>query len=225
MVQNQAKAGRPLAFEHEAALEAAMDLFWERGYDGTGLSQLEVRTGLNRSSLYNSFGPKHALFAAALEFYTRQLAGRMFATLESGNEGLKDLSSFLEQLARHHAANAGRGCFMANTMAGAPDEVAAWPELATAYIEHFLSAARAVLRRAATRGEIAEAEIDSGSQLLLSVVLGATLLARARQPQRLIEATLTSAFNHIANGPRGRPGAKPAAVPPAPRRRKSRRSR
>jgi AcrR family transcriptional regulator len=44
-----------------------------QGYDGVGMAELEARTGLNRSSLYNSFGDKNHLFASALGRYTETL--------------------------------------------------------------------------------------------------------------------------------------------------------
>ncbi len=173
-----------------------MNLFWERGYDSVGMSDLESRTGLNRSSLYNSFGSKEVLFALALEHYTKHLAYRMFDSLRSGRNGLADIETFLKQLAQHLRTQTGRGCFMVNTMAGAPRS----PEgqaLAKRYIAAFLEAVRAALERAAQRGEIREEAVDSDANLLLGAVIGANLLARASQPQQLVDSVIDAALQHI----------------------------
>lgn len=194
MVQNKIRIGRPLAFDRDTALEAVMNLFWDRGYHNVGLSDLEAQTRLNRSSLYNSFGSKDVLFTMALNHYTEHLANKMFAALESGSGGMADIESFLKQLAKHLKTQTGRGCFMVNTMAGVPSFVSGDSDLAQWYITSFLKAVRAALERAALRGEIASTAVNSGAEMLLGVVLGANLLARANQPQQLIEEVLDSAF-------------------------------
>ncbi|WP_343746533.1 TetR/AcrR family transcriptional regulator [Chitinophaga sp.] len=56
-------------FEHEEKLEKARDLFWEKGYHATSIHDIVDRMGLNRSSVYNSYGNKQALFLKCLENY------------------------------------------------------------------------------------------------------------------------------------------------------------
>jgi AcrR family transcriptional regulator len=63
------KTGRPISFDRDAALEAAMLLFWERGYEGTSMADLTQAMGLNPSSIYAAFGDKHALFSLAVKRY------------------------------------------------------------------------------------------------------------------------------------------------------------
>ena len=60
---------RPKGFETEKVLEKAMHLFRQKGYEATSMQEMVLCTGLSCSSLYNTFGEKHALFLAALEFY------------------------------------------------------------------------------------------------------------------------------------------------------------
>jgi AcrR family transcriptional regulator len=67
--QTGAKMGRPRGFAEDAALEAAMRVFWEKSYEGATLSDLTEAMGINRSSLYASFGDKEALFRLAIARY------------------------------------------------------------------------------------------------------------------------------------------------------------
>jgi AcrR family transcriptional regulator len=69
MKTGNGKTGRPISFDKEAALEAAMLLFWERGYEGTSMADLTEAMGLNPSSIYAAFGDKHALFQHAVKRY------------------------------------------------------------------------------------------------------------------------------------------------------------
>jgi AcrR family transcriptional regulator len=63
------KMGRPRGFDEEAALDAAMRLFWERGYEGTSMADLTKAMGLNPPSIYAAFGGKKSLFALAAKRY------------------------------------------------------------------------------------------------------------------------------------------------------------
>jgi AcrR family transcriptional regulator len=63
------KTGRPIGFDKDKALEAAMLLFWKRGFEGTSMADLTRAMNLNPSSIYAAFGDKHALFQRAVKRY------------------------------------------------------------------------------------------------------------------------------------------------------------
>ncbi|WP_283116788.1 TetR/AcrR family transcriptional regulator, partial [Corynebacterium stationis] len=64
---------RTAAFDKQAAIKAARDVFWRDGYAETALPALEKATGLNRSSIYNTFGSKRGLFDAAVDNYLEEV--------------------------------------------------------------------------------------------------------------------------------------------------------
>jgi AcrR family transcriptional regulator len=67
--------GRPRSFEPGAALDAAMKVFWCKGYEGASLSDLTRAMGINRPSLYAAFGDKESLFRQVLDRYDKGPAG------------------------------------------------------------------------------------------------------------------------------------------------------
>ena len=66
---NPSRIGRPREFDENAALHAAMRVFWEKGYEGTSLDDLTAAMGINRSSLYSTFGDKEQLFHKVMAQY------------------------------------------------------------------------------------------------------------------------------------------------------------
>jgi AcrR family transcriptional regulator len=69
--------GRPVVFDRAVALNKAMKLFWESGYEGTSFDDLISAMGISASSFYNSFGSKEALYGEATETYL-EWAGQWF---------------------------------------------------------------------------------------------------------------------------------------------------
>ena len=61
--------GRPREFDEDAALEAAMRVFWGKSYEGTTMADLTEAMGINRSSMYAAFGDKESLFRRVMERY------------------------------------------------------------------------------------------------------------------------------------------------------------
>ena len=67
--------GRPLSFDRDAALERAMHVFWERGYESASIADLTAAMGITPPSLYTAFGDKERLFLEAIERYGKGPGG------------------------------------------------------------------------------------------------------------------------------------------------------
>lgn len=109
-------AGRPRNFDESQVLETAMTVFWERGYDGTSVRELEQATGLGRQSLYNAFGGKQALFRACLVHYEQTHSARMTACLSAEGSPLSAIERLFGAW-RAAAAAPCQGCLLLNTLA------------------------------------------------------------------------------------------------------------
>lgn len=106
------KPGRPRNFDYEAALEAAMRVFWLKGFSGTSLSDLTEATGLNKPSLYGAFGDKAQFYLKVLERYGEQEGARHARLLERADlRGA--LEDYLGSLAEMFAGQAQpNGCLV-----------------------------------------------------------------------------------------------------------------
>jgi AcrR family transcriptional regulator len=76
------KVGRPRAFDIDTALDRALNVFWQKGYEGTSLPDLTKAMGINRPSLYAAFGNKEKLFRKAIDRYIEGPACHVREALE-----------------------------------------------------------------------------------------------------------------------------------------------
>lgn len=109
--------GRPYEFDKEETLSKAMELFWEKGYKATSIQDLVDHMGIKRGSIYNTFGDKHSLFIASLEFYAEQFTYKRIAILEEEGSPLRNIRRFFENVASIPMDRKTRGCLISNTVA------------------------------------------------------------------------------------------------------------
>ncbi|WP_312127915.1 TetR/AcrR family transcriptional regulator [Brevundimonas sp.] len=108
----RSQRGRPRAFDRDQALEAAMRVFWEKGYVATSMTDLTTAMGIASPSLYAAFGSKEDLFREALDRYDsnfRNLAGEAL----NSNAPLRDqFERLLHLSARENDRQTPAGCMM-----------------------------------------------------------------------------------------------------------------
>jgi TetR/AcrR family transcriptional repressor of nem operon len=112
--------GRPRLFDRDVALASAKDLFWERGFAGSSMSDIERTTRMSRPSLYATFGSKDDLFASALTLYIDTFMSGLLSPMEAAGAEPAAAAGFFESLARRFAGEqrvARRGCLWVNSIA------------------------------------------------------------------------------------------------------------
>lgn len=174
--------GRPLGFDPDAVLKAVQAVFWNRGYAATSLDDIAAATGLNRPSLYRTFGDKQALYLAALE-KSRADASTGLQTLLSRDEPLRPA------LGRMFAAVAGvyvqgdlgqRGCFLIGTaVTEAVMDPAIRQSLAAALADIDRTFAGRLERARATGELAADADVTDLARLATATLNGMAVRARA----------------------------------------------
>jgi AcrR family transcriptional regulator len=171
--------GRPREFDRDAALEAAMLLFWRKGFAATSMNDLCDTMGVRSPSLYAAFGSKEELYLEAMEHYVRT-QGAVWNKLAEGETVRAGIENLLiagsEILPKSRPTPAG--CMA--MLAAVGDE---WPAAVVRVVKkvrlEVLDLLRARLETAVAEGELpASADIDGLSRFYLGVFQGMAIQAR-----------------------------------------------
>lgn len=107
--------GRPKSFCPDRALENAMQLFWQRGYEAASLQDLQAATGLSKSSLYQTYPSKQAWFVAAFSRYVAQRRALLLEQLDASASPLAFIRErLLSVLEDDGPGGVPRGCMLVN---------------------------------------------------------------------------------------------------------------
>lgn len=172
--------GRPRQFDREAAVEVVMNEIWRKGFEANSTKALAELLGITRSSFYNAFGSREAVFKEALDLYFSRSPDRVLA--EIGNEAnvLKVLTALFKEVCRVRAADGeARGCMAVNCMTelvGADESLG--PLLRDAVL-HSLDRLEHLLRHAASTGEIKDTgDLRDKALALQNLLIGLNLMSK-----------------------------------------------
>jgi len=110
------KIGRPLEYNPDEVLDAAMHIFWRQGYDATSLQDLLEGMNLSKSSLYQAFGSKRNLFLQCIKRYHDLTMAEMQERLLNSDSGLQFVIETLSGVVKEVSEVANpKGCLVTNT--------------------------------------------------------------------------------------------------------------
>jgi AcrR family transcriptional regulator len=191
-----AVVGRPRGFDRDTALEAAMFLFWRKGFATTSMNDLCDAMGVGSPSLYAAFGSKEALYLEAVEHYARTQGPPVWdklaegATARAGIENLLIAAAY--SLPKSRATPAG--CMA--VLAAVGDE---WPTAIARVVKkvrlEMLGMLRSRLENAVAKRELpTSTDIDGLSRFYLSVFQGMAIQARDGATQAELRAVAAAAM-------------------------------
>ncbi|WP_327300118.1 TetR/AcrR family transcriptional regulator [Streptomyces goshikiensis] len=184
-------------FDVGIALDAAMIQFWRAGYADTSLDDLSRTTGLNRSSIYSSFGDKDSLYLRCLDRYAARYGNRYDQALScASEEPLQAVRAFFDvTLQRITDPDVPDGCLIAQTAMAAPTLS---PTIATRAIEA-LDLQRARLRNALTAAQLTEGDADDFAVHMTAVNQSLAVMSKTgashKQLRTVIDISM-SALSH-----------------------------
>ncbi|GHB34203.1 TetR family transcriptional regulator [Streptomyces viridiviolaceus] len=183
---------RTKEFDPDAALRAALELFWQRGFELTSMSDLVAHLGIGRASIYATFGNKRELYLKALERYEQGLLPDMLQELARPGPALPGVRALVRRYAAEATADdlRGRGCFVTNTAAElAPHDPAAARRVERNW-DQLEAVLHAALVRARSQGELpADRDPLALARMLLVLLQGLRVVGKASaDPARVRDA-------------------------------------
>jgi AcrR family transcriptional regulator len=198
MKTTNVKTGRPISFNKDAALEAAMLLFWERGYEGTSMADLTQAMGLHPSSIYAAFGDKHALFQLAAKRYVEmreQYAGKALEqpTFEKVVRALFDNTIAFLTAPGHPPT-----CMTLAGAVGCSVEAKPARDLMTEIRKQNQIAIRKRLLKARQSGELPKSlNLDDYTRYLSTIIAGLSIQAANGSTKEELKRTAKMALRHL----------------------------
>jgi TetR/AcrR family transcriptional regulator, transcriptional repressor for nem operon len=187
--------GRPREFDEDEALAKIMDVFWEKGFDGASMSDLETATGLRKGSLYAAFGDKRAMYRKSVALYGRTAIDESVAVLTGVDAPERRIGKFLQApIDAVAVANDRRGCFLCNASI---DQAAVDPETQRSVTGSFERLGGVLEKVLWELGTIDNSRRRAVAQHLLSVYFGLRVLAKAGQPVRMLKAAREAALRSV----------------------------
>ncbi|WP_432089460.1 TetR/AcrR family transcriptional regulator [Streptomyces sp. bgisy095] len=189
-------------FDPDAALETAVRLFWRQGMASTGIQDVVTATGVNRSSLYSTFGDKQALYRAALRRYLEHRSRPVFRRLAEDARGLPAVTEFFTSLitARCSGEYARWGCMVSNAHAGTENGDPEVRAILDQHHQQLRDALQAALTTAGEQGQLAPGvDPASSADLLALLAYGVNLRSRAGADAGTLTRTVEAALAPIGS--------------------------
>ncbi|MFI8520945.1 TetR/AcrR family transcriptional regulator [Streptomyces sp. NPDC085481] len=187
-------------FDQDAALETVVRLFWRQGVASTGIQDIVTATGLNRSSLYATFGGKQQLYMAALERYVTDRSRPALGRLTEDERGLPAVTDFFAGLIETRCTGeyARWGCMISNAHTGAENTDLKVRALLDRQHQRLRDAFHAALRTAQARGQLAPGtDPAAGAEVLALVAYGVNLRSRAGASADDLARTVGAALDAV----------------------------
>ncbi|MEM8780364.1 MAG: TetR/AcrR family transcriptional regulator [Cyanobacteria bacterium P01_G01_bin.49] len=164
-------------FNQEQVLDKAMEVFWQKGYEGTSVQDLTKATGLGRGSLYGAFGDKEQLFIKALDRYADRFQAEIVEQLDNLDPYQALEGMFEVMIKRMSNPSYPRGCLNTNTSVGMSGKSEMIERKIAERLGGLESAIYEVLRKAQTEAKLSsERDIRALARFLVAVSQGMAVL-------------------------------------------------
>ncbi len=193
--------GRPREFDEEKALQAAMEVFWQKGYEATSCDDLLSAMGINSGSMYAAFGDKQSLYQKALEYYCHNQLHQLTDGLENGpGTPLERIQGMFQMMAANVTERGYKGCFIGNTLLEFDNDSIHIIEMASNAMKVLQEAIKKTLTAAKQEGELStSAKPATLAAFLANTAQGLNIMSKAGTDKKTMQAIVQTALTTVKN--------------------------
>ena len=187
---------RPREFDEAAVLDAAIERFWQSGYEATSVRDLADEMNIAGASLYNAFGDKRSLYERALNRYLDQTFRERIRRLEPSLPPREAIVAFLQEIVKRSLADKQRrGCMLVNSAIESAPRDSKFFDIVAIFLDEVERFFFRCVSNGQKDGTITRAySAEDLSRSLLGALLGIRVLARVRPERKLLEGLLRPIF-------------------------------
>lgn len=187
-------------FNVDAALSRAMEAFWAKGFEATSMQDLVLATGVNRASLYATYGDKRALFLASMRKYDRDVRRAAIDRLRGSDDPAAAIAALFDMfIAQSEAPGQNHGCFLTNSaleLAAHDPEIASFINAAQDDMEGFFVA---MIRKGQASGQFDPTrDAETLAHQALASLLGLLVMIRSRPRADYLTAIRDGVLNALS---------------------------
>lgn len=171
---------RQKKFDENHALVAAMHVFWDKGYEGTSLNDLEEATGLKRTSIYNAYGNKRQLFEKTIKLYQKEVFQALLNEMKNALTAKQGIKSLLEAVVNlHFSKQTPGGCMVALSLMEKTQHNQSTSELLENTLGFVVDTILNFLKLHNTHSDKSEVDLRTQASLVVTTMAGIMVQAKA----------------------------------------------
>lgn len=188
--------GRPREFDETKALEAALDVFWRKGYEGASCEELLSAMEINSGSMYAAFGDKQSLYDKAFELFCQTMLGKGLQILDGPGTPLENVRALVQCWADHMSHPDCKGCFVDNTLIEFGAEKEGVADMARRVAKRMQGLLEEKLAAAREMGELSDS-VDPAEMaaFLINTKQGLSVMSRAGAGEKVVRGIVKTALS------------------------------
>lgn len=188
---------RPKSFNQQEVLDKALHLFWEQGYNATSVQDLVDHLGINRASIYDTWGDKRGLYLETLKAYRKKGASNFLERLRSNQSSKDIIRNFLKDVTVQVIDDTcNKGCFLSNSASELANSDKAVFELFSDNNANMEAVLTELVKEGQASGTITKKDApDALARFILNTAMGLRIMSKGRKSEKALTEVVNVALS------------------------------
>ncbi len=188
---------RPKSFNQSEVLDKALNLFWEQGYNATSVQDLVDHLGINRASIYDTWGDKRGLYLETLKAYRKKGAANFLERLRSNQSSKAIIRNFLKDVTAEAIEDTcNKGCFLSNSASELANSDQNVFELFSDNNANMEAVLTELVKEGQNNGSITNTDAPEAlARFILNTAMGLRIMSKGRKSEKSLEEVVNIALS------------------------------